>query len=388
MVSADAICCPVCIAPVFRGATAKSYKRRQGRSAKPGRSATGFSLRAQERLSRGDWLARGVDPPMLRALMPNGDMKMVELSAADGVLPAGVVWIDMLNPSREEELFIETATGIMVPTLEEMDEIETSSRLYTENEAIYMTATIATGIMKENAESHSVSFVLTPVHLITVRYAETASFDRFAGHAERSPELCETPALALVHLLDAIIDRLADSIEHIGREIDAISRQAFRRARTTGQQRVSNLALQALLVRIGSQQDALAKARDSAISLSRAVGYLAFAAPKSAEISGHVKSLMRDLSSISDHAGFMGSNITFLLDAALGFINIEQNAIFKILSVASLVFLPPTLVAGIYGMNFDILPELHWALGYPFALTMMVVSAVGPYLFIRWRGWL
>jgi magnesium transporter len=325
---------------------------------------------------------------MLRALTPNGDMKLVDVIAAEGVLPAGAVWIDMLNPSRDEELFIETATGIMVPTLEEMDEIETSSRLYTEDGAIYMTATIATGIMKENAESHSVSFVLTPAHLITVRYAETASFDRFASHAERSPELCDTSAMALVHLLDAIVDRLADSIEHIGREIDAISRQAFRRARSTGQQRVSNLALQALLVRIGSQQDALAKARDSAISLTRAVGYLAFAAPKSAEISSHTKSLMRDLASISDHANFMGTNITFLLDAALGFISIEQNAIFKILSVASLVFLPPTLVAGIYGMNFDILPELHWALGYPFALTMMVVSAVGPYLFIRWRGWL
>jgi magnesium transporter len=325
---------------------------------------------------------------MLRALLPNGDMKLVELSAADRVLPAGAVWIDMLNPTKDEELFIEAATGIEVPTLEEMEEIETSSRLYTENDAIYMTATLATGIMKENAESHSVGFVLTPAHLITVRYAETASFDRFAVHAERSPDLCATSALALVNLLDAIIDRLADSIEHIGREVDAISRQAFRRARSTSQQRVSNIALQALLVRIGSQQDALAKARDSAVSLSRAVGYLAFAAPKSADVGGRVKSLMRDLSSITDHAGFMATNITFLLDAALGFINIEQNAIFKILSVASLVFLPPTLVAGIYGMNFDILPELHWALGYPWALTMMVVSAVGPYLFIRWRGWL
>jgi magnesium transporter len=142
------------------------------------------------------------------------------------------------------------------------------------------------------------------------------------------------------------------------------------------------------LVRIGSQQDALSKARDSAVTLNRAVGYLAYAAPKSPEVSAHVKSLMRDLSSISDHAGFMATNITFLLDAALGLISIEQNAIFKILSVASLVFLPPTLVAGVYGMNFDILPELHWDLGYPWALTLMVVSAVGPYLFIRWRGWL
>lgn len=324
---------------------------------------------------------------MLRAFTPDGEMKLVEMSA-DGILPAGTVWIDMINPSRAEEVFVESATGILVPTEEEMDEIETSSRLYIENDVIYMTATLATGIIKDNPEVHPVSFVLAASHLITVRYAEIASFDRFAGHAERAPDLCASPGVALVHLLDAVVDRLADSIEHIGRGIDAISKQAFRRARTSRQRRVSNLALQALLVRIGSQQDALAKARESAVSLSRAIGFLAYAAPKSAEIGSHVKSLMRDLSSISDHAGYMGNNVTFLLDAALGLISIEQNAIFKILSVASLVFLPPTLVAGVYGMNFDILPELHWNMGYPWALGLMVVSAVGPYLFIRWRGWL
>ena len=327
---------------------------------------------------------------MLRVFTPTSDITLTDIAAADGILPEDAVWIDMVDPSREEELFVEAATGIGVPTKEEMAEIETSSRLYEENGAIYMTATVATGIITaDSTESHAVSFVLTPRHLITVRYAPVLSFDRFASHAERSPVLCESSHMALVHLLDAVVDRLADGIEHIGREIEAISRQAFRRARNSrDQRRVSNLALQLLLVRIGSAQDSLSKARDSAVSLSRAIGYLAFAAPKTANIAAHIKSLSRDLASLTDHATYLGNNITFLLDASLGLISIEQNAVLKIFSVAAIVFMPPTLVAGIYGMNFAFMPELQWHLGYPWALSIIILSAILPYVFFRWRGWL
>lgn len=325
---------------------------------------------------------------MLRAITPAGDMNVITVDPASGLLPAGAIWIDLCNPTREEEVFIEAATGIGVPTEEEMDEIETSSRLYEENGAIYMTATLATGILRENPEIHAVSFILTPAHLITVRYAEIQSFERFAAHVERSPVLCENSGMALVHLLDAVVDRLADGIEHVGREVDAVSRQAFRRARMPGQQRVSNLALQSLLIRLGHAQDALSKARQAAVSLNRALGYLAFAAPKSSGIQPHVKSLTRDIASLSDHSTYLSANITFLLDAALGLISIEQNAVLKIFSVSALIFMPPTLVAGIYGMNFDLMPELHWNFGYPMAVGLMLAAAILPYLVFRWRGWL
>jgi magnesium transporter len=325
---------------------------------------------------------------MLRAITPAGDTNVITIDAASGMLPVGAIWIDLQNPTRAEEIFVEGATGIAVPTKDEMDEIETSSRLYEENGAIHMTVTLATGILRENPETHAVSFILTPAHLITVRYAEILSFDRFAGHVERTPLLCENSALALVHLLDAVVDRLADGIEHVGREVDAVSQQAFRRARGAGQQRMSNLALQALLFRLGSAQDALSKARQAAVSLSRALGYLAFAAPKSAGIASHVKSLSRDIASLSDHSTYLSGNITFLLDAALGLISIEQNAVLKIFSVGAIVFMPPTLVAGIYGMNFKFIPELGWSLGYPWALALMLASAILPYLVFRWRGWL
>lgn len=325
---------------------------------------------------------------MLRVFTPTDEMALAEIDNASATLPEGAVWIDMISPTRAEELFVERVTGIEVPTPEEMLEIETSSRLYTENDALYMTATLVTGVFKDAPESHSVGFVLTPVHLITVRYAAVVAFDRFAGHAERTPMLCDTSAMALVHLFDAVVDRLADGIEHIAADVDAISRQAFRRARVRGQQRVSNLVLQSLITRLGAAQDALSKSRESAVSLSRALSWLSFSAPPEMALGPHLKSLGRDLASLTDHASYMASNITFLLDATLGLISIEQNAVLKIFSVSAIVFMPPTLVAGIYGMNFDILPELHWQFGYPWALMLMLLSAVLPYLFFRWRGWL
>ncbi|WP_197041836.1 magnesium transporter CorA family protein [Sandarakinorhabdus oryzae] len=308
---------------------------------------------------------------------------------AGDTLPEDAVWIDLFNPTPEEERQVETALGFGVPTADEMAEIETSSRLYVDNGAIVMTATLATGLITETPETVPVSFVLGRNHLVTVRYAEIRSFDRYAAQLMRTPGQCSSAPLALMGLIDAIVDRLADGLEHVGREVDQISRAAFRRAEAKGrQQRRSNLALQALLTRLGAAQDGLSKARESVVSLTRALSFLQFAAPKDAGLSAQIKTQVRDLASLADQASFIGSNLTFLLDATLGLISIEQNAIFKIFSVASIVFLPPTLVAGIYGMNFVHMPELGWEFGYPMALAIMLAAAVLPYAIFRWRGWL
>ncbi len=325
---------------------------------------------------------------MLRTFSPKDALPVTVVAAADAVLPAGAVWIDLLSPTREEELLVEGATGIGVPTREEMAEIEHSSRFYEEHGAIYMTATLVSGVLSSDARSHSVSFVLTPAHLITVRYEPVPVFERFAAHVERSPVLCTSATMALMHLLEAVVDRLADGIEHIKAEMDIISRSTFRQARSTRQQRFTNQMLQRLIGRIGSAQDALSRARESSVSLTRALGYLAFALPKDAGVAAHIKSLTRDLASLGDHASYLSNNITFLLDAALGLISIEQNAVLKIFSVAAIVFMPPTLIAGIYGMNFKYMPELEWHIGYPYALVLMLGSAIFPYVFFRWRGWL
>jgi magnesium transporter len=326
---------------------------------------------------------------MLRIL--GGSLKGVAPTDG-GTLPAGAVWIDLFEPTRDEELLVERALGLQVPTREEMAEIEPSSRLYQDRGAVFLTANVMSGIDAGDPVSTPISFVLTPEHLVTVRYADPKPFRSFAAHIEREPGLCATSTMTLIHLLDAIVDRLADTLEVVQGDIDTTSRAVFRRGQAIGRRRarMSNETLQQLLIRIGDDQDLLAKTRDSLVSMGRLMSFLSLPlhVREDRELREHVKSLSRDVASLLDHSGFLATNISFLLDASLGLINIEQNAIIKIFSVAAVVFLPPTLVASIYGMNFEHIPELEWLLSYPYALGLMVASAVLPYLFFKRKGWL
>ncbi|WP_419815905.1 magnesium transporter CorA family protein [Glacieibacterium sp.] len=326
---------------------------------------------------------------MLRIYSPGATGALCNTDSDLTTLPADAVWIDMISPTPEEEAFVERALGLQVPTRDEMVEIEPSSRLYREDDAIYVTANVLVSLENQEMMSTAVSFVLTKTHLVTVRYASPRVFEVFKANLERSKMLTADPCNALMQLLDAIVDRLADVLEHVGGNMDNISGSTFRRARLERQNRISTVALQALLGRIGHAQDVVSKARDSALTLARVIGYLIFALPKGSNGGReHLKSLSRDVAGLTDHANYLGNNVTFLLDAVLGLINLEQANIAKIFSVAALVFLPPTLIAGVYGMNFDYLPELKWHYGYIFALGSMLASAVLPYVFFRMKGWL
>lgn len=312
---------------------------------------------------------------------------------AEGLsLPAGAVWIDLFEPTRAEELLVERSLGLQVPTRDEMAEIEPSSRLYQERGAVFLTANVMSGIDAGDPVSTPVGFVLTNEHLVTVRYADPKPFRTFAAHVEREPGLCASSTMTLIHLLDAIVDRLADTLEVVQADIDKTSRAVFRRGQARGRRRarISNQTMQELLIRIGDDQDLLAKTRDSLVSMGRLMSFLSLPIHirEDQELREHVKSIGRDIASLRDHSGFLATNMSFLLDASLGLINIEQNAIIKIFSVAAVVFLPPTLVASIYGMNFEHMPELEWLIGYPYALGLMVLSAVLPYLFFKRKGWL
>ena len=315
----------------------------------------------------------------------------VELEAG-GALPRGTVWIDLFEPTHDEEFLVERSLGLQVPTREEMAEIEPSSRLYQQNGAVFLTANVMSGIDAGDPVSTPVSFVLTSKHLITVRYADPKPFRTFAAHVAREPELCVSSTMTLIHLLDAIVDRLADTLEVVQGDIDQTSRAVFRRGEESGRRRarMSNETLQELMLRIGDDQDLLAKTRDSLVSMGRLMSFLSLPlhVREDHELREHVRSLSHDIESLLDHSGFLATNISFMLDASLGLINIEQNAIIKIFSVAAVVFLPPTLVASIYGMNFEHIPELKWLLGYPYALALMVMSAVLPYLLFKKKGWL
>lgn len=324
---------------------------------------------------------------MLRAFRANmGEAVVVE---AGGQLPADVAWVDLLSPTRAEEQLVETALKVSVPTRAEMLEIEPSSRLYQDNGATFLTANIVVGADTPMPTSEPVTFVLADNRLITVRYAEPKSFGSFASHVARQPLLCASGPQALVNMLEAIVDRVADLLEHIGAHLDNISRQIFRRSEDKTQ-RMSNAKLQDILSKIGCNQDLLAKVRDSLVSLGRMISFLQLPlrALDAKDLREHAETLARDVGALTEHSAYLTGNVGFLLNAALGLINIEQNAIIKIFSVAAVVFLPPTLVASIYGMNFEHMPELKLSYGYPLAIGLMLLSALLPYLFFKNKGWL
>ena len=305
-------------------------------------------------------------------------------------LPEDAVWIDLLHPTREEEKFVEAALGLSVPTREEMQEIEPSNRLYEEAGNLFMTANILWRTDTAAPESAAVTFILTRRRLITVRYSEPRTFQIFAGHAERHRGLCSSGASLMVGLLEAIVDRTADILERVGLEIDTVSKSIFNAGDGTGQRRASTGDFKDALTRMGRNHDLISKVRDSLVSLSRLLSFLAVPGEvrNDKELREHLRSLSRDAASLTDHATFISGNIGFLLDATLGLVNVEQNAIIKTFTVASVALMPPTLVASIYGMNFKLIPELGWDFGYAWALLLMVLSAVLPYLYFKRRHWL
>jgi magnesium transporter len=299
-----------------------------------------------------------------------------------------IVWIDVVDPSAEEEKLLEDRLGIDVPTMEEMEEIEISSRLYSHDGASFMTAILPARADGDYPEMAPVSFVLAGDRLITVRYHEPRAFQTFPARAGKVRLGCESGEGVLMALLEAIVDRLADILERAGRDIDGISRGVFKR---TGGKPTKTKDFQTVLENLGRKGDLTSNIRDSLVTLERLAGFLgqvAIQRKSSKDMRDRVKTLYRDIRSLADHVGFLSQKITFLLDATLGMISIEQNAIIKIFSVAAVVFLPPTLVASIYGMNFHFMPELSWPFGYPFAILLMILSAILPFLYFKRRGWL
>jgi len=227
-----------------------------------------------------------------------------------------------------------------------------------------------------------------------VRFVDPLPFSVFARRAERNPALAATAQTALLGLLESITDRLADVLELAQADMEQVSRDIFAKRATVdskaqkGEPRRKGPDLQDMLRRIGRGGDLATKARDSLLGLSRIAVFLAAQQDLKKEIKARIKTLSRDIASISDHAHFLAGKVNFLLDATLGLINIEQNAIIKIFTVAAVAFLPPTLIASIYGMNFEFIPELHWHHGYLFAIALMILSAIVPMWYFRRRGWL
>ncbi len=312
-------------------------------------------------------------------------------------LPEGTTWIDALHPTSEERSALAAALHIDLPTHEDMVEIEASSRLYEDGGSLYMTTTVVAYAETEAPEAGVLTLVLAPQALVTLRYVEPKSIGIFADRLHRAPQLGATPAAALIGLLDTLIDRTADVLEQIAVRLERLSQDIFDRAwpqesrapRRDRRHAPAERDLQEVLRGIGKAGDLAGKVRDSLAGLSRVVAYVMAAQPDlGTDQKRTLKTLQRDIQSLAEHDNFQAARVSFLLDATLGAINIEQNNIVKTFSVVAVAFMPPTLIASIYGMNFEIMPELSWPFGYPLALGLMVLSAVLPIGYFRRRGWL
>ena len=325
---------------------------------------------------------------MLAFYVPRGTT-LERVPWTPGDLPLdGAVWIDLVSPSLDEDKVIERLLGIAVPTREEMQEIEVSSRLYVENGGRYMTATLMCQSDTDMPKTTPVTFILANHKLVTVRYDEPRPFTIVTSKLARQCPASVTGETVFLDLFDAVIDRAADILEKVAAEVDMVSHQIFEPTpRRENRSRTYNHIMRT----IGRKGDLASKVRESLVSIGRVVLFVANEAdsmkwPK--EMRAQLKVMQRDVQSLSDHAGYMSNKITFLLDAVLGMVSIEQNNIIKIFSVASVALTPPILIASIYGMNFKHMPELEWSYGYPIALTLMLIAAIVPYLYFKWRRWL
>ncbi|GLR98922.1 MULTISPECIES: magnesium transporter CorA family protein [Bradyrhizobium] len=303
-------------------------------------------------------------------------------------VPENAVWIDLVNPSAAEDKAVERLAGIAIPTREDMQEIEISSRLYMENGARYMTATLMCHSDTDMPRTTAVTFILGDHRLVTVRYDQPKPFALVEAKLSRSCTPSITGEMVLMELLDAVIDRCADILERCGAEIDQVSHDIFEpESERHGQaKRYSQI-----LISIGRKGDLTSKVRESLVSIGRVVTFLSAVVEGvkwSKDMREQLKTMQRDVASLTDHASYLSNKITFVLDAMLGVVNLEQNNIIKLFSVMAVVLMPPTLIASVYGMNFKVMPELEWVHGYPMALVMMLAAAIVPYWIFKWKKWL
>jgi magnesium transporter len=325
---------------------------------------------------------------MLRTYGPGCDGSIIDAKVQS--IPEGAAWIDLEEPTEEEEALVERCIKVDVPTQDEMAEIEPSSRLYERNGTLYMTVSVLRGVDEHYPTTTPIGFVLTGNRLVTIRYATPKPIRTFENHARRDPELVSDGPTALVRLIDAIIDRLADELERVSATMEELSQEIFQ---NSGQERrIPVKRLTGLLSRIGRVQTLLTKIRYSSVTTLRMLSFLGGSnrihAEAHQDMRNHVASLATDVTSLSEHASYLIDSLTFLLDATLGLISIEQNAAMKLFSWAALIFLPPTLIAGIYGMNFHHIPELSWPYGYAFAWALIIATAVLPILYLKRRRWI
>lgn len=333
---------------------------------------------------------------MLSLNGPEGALATTEAEPRSAI-SADAVWLDLNDPTAEEARLVEEATGIRVPSRKALSEVESSSRLRRLKNGLSLSTPMIT-FEQADSQLRPLGFVLTKEHLVTIRFHELRAFEDVKTRIAEKDGPAETSTQVFLLLMEQLVDSLADALEDMGSDLDALSTRIFdfdvgARRKDPGapaSPRRRDVALRRILRSIGRRGKALGKIRASLLGLERIIPYVAGECETllQGEEDSRFETIRRDIDSLDEFETRLSENVQFLLDAALGLINIEQNNTFRVLTVVSVVGVPPTLVASLYGMNFKHMPELDWTYGYPYGLALILFSALAPLIYFRVKGWL
>jgi magnesium transporter len=324
-----------------------------------------------------------------------GEGRLIEVNVRTAAADAPhAVWFDLLNPAPEEFAFVVRETGLSIPEEADIIEIETSSRLSVDGEVLTVTMPVVTRTA-DGLRASACGFVLAPNRLVTIRFATGPVFDNFPSqpHEVGKTEAAHA-AFIFVGLLESIVDKHADALENLRAELDAFSHRVFhhghaKRRRKGERTPNEETELRGMLTTLGLAYDTISFLRDSQLGIARIAPYVSASAawlPKPVE--KRLKTLYTDITSLNEFSTHLSDKVQFLLDATLGLINIAQSTLMKVFTVVAVIGIPPTLMAGIYGMNFTNMPELHWEYGYAYGWAVIILSGLLPLLWFRVKGWL
>jgi len=304
-------------------------------------------------------------------------------------LPEGATWLDANAPNAEETAYLERALGVTPPSLAQMSEIETSSRLYRMRDAVCVTIPLPHREPEGTVAAHPLALIVSPKALLTVRYENLKpcqpEYLESVG-VERSPA---SPVGATIGVLEAIVDHLADELEHLTANLDQCSRKIFAASADKKARSLRGDLLKNLIPELGRHREYNSLVEEALLTLARAAPFLeAELEPQlSPETHSRLQRIAHDVQSLNSYVDRLSGKVQFLLDASLGLIGVEQNDIFKVLTMVSVVGIPPTLLASMYGMNFKNMPEYDWSWGYQYGLTVIFLSGLLPLLWFKWRRW-
>jgi magnesium transporter len=315
-------------------------------------------------------------------IIQNGRLNQVNIESRIDLERVAPVWVDLTDPNDDERAWVRSIYGVMLPGEDEVKDIEASARYYeAENGDLHL----RTDFLLEEDDGPSrvvtVAFILARDMLFSVHTDDLPVFRLVRMRARSRPGSIADYKDVLLDLYATDAEYSADALEGIYQNLEEVSRSVL-------QKDFSDQDAAASLNAMAQEEDLNGRIRRNMMDTRRAVSFLMRGRLLNSEQFEEARQILRDIESLDGHTAFLFDKINFLMDATVGFININQNKIIKIFSVASVVFLPPTLIASVYGMNFKILPELNWEWGYPFAVALMIGSAIAPFWYFRKRGWL